>query len=82
MGINNKSVENNYFCVSNAILVSGMCNEFHWTSEISKIRYTRDHFTINIMMFKHIFETIALEKPAFISLSTKKYFKTECCEIC
>ena len=60
-GNNNKSVENKYFCVSNAILVGGMCYEFHWTSGISKIRYSRENFTVNIMIFKHIFQTIALE---------------------
>ena len=75
MDINNRSVENNYFCISNAILVGGMCYEFHWTSGISKIKYSKDNFTVNIMIFKHIFETIALENQFLSAFLQKNILK-------
>ena len=59
--INMESVENNYFCAGNAILVNDTCYEFCWTSALNKADGVKEKFRGNIMIFTHVFESIALE---------------------
>ena len=57
----NKKDKNKYICASNAILVYDMCYEFHWVSNISSPEYFNKYSNVDIMIFKYIFEAIALE---------------------
>ena len=54
-------VKNNYFCGSNAFLVDGNCYEFLLTFGINYTRCPSEDLRKDIMIFKHIFEAIALE---------------------
>ena len=56
-----RNVNNRYFCGSNKFSVDGYCFEFLWTSGISHVGCPREDFRMDIMILKHIFETIALE---------------------
>ena len=57
---NNISVKRKHFCTSNANLVHGTCYDFQWSDSIVN-RYTSKAIKIDIMIFKYIFEAIALE---------------------
>ena len=49
------------FCARSAILVHGICYEFHWISRSYHYWCPRKFFKKDILIFKHIFEVIALE---------------------
>ena len=66
-----ESVKNNYFCAANAILVNDACYEFFWTSALNKADFAKGKFKGDIMTFKHIFESIALENKILSVFSQK-----------
>ena len=66
------------FCARSAILVHVICYEFHWISRSYNYRCPRKFFSRDILIFKHIFEVIALENTilsAFVP-KDKKTMKT------
>ena len=70
--VQRKSVGIIEFCTRSEILVYGICYEFHWTSR-SYYECVRKSFNKD-MIFKHIFEVIALENTiisAFVPKDTK-----------
>ena len=70
---NNISVKRKHFCTSNTILVNSICYDFQWSDSIIN-RYTSKDIKINIMIFKYIFEAIALEDrqlSAFVKYNLK-----------
>ena len=56
-----KSMGIREFCTKSAILVLGICYEFHWISRSYYYECARTFFSKDILIFKHIFEVIALE---------------------
>ena len=72
--ISNTNVESRHFCASNAFLVLGNCYDFLWNHGNTNIACLRENFKVNIMIFKHIFEVIALEDrhlSAFVKYNIK-----------
>ena len=61
VNINNRSLKNRHFCGTNALFVDGMCYDFHWTQVNIDFICARKYIKVDIMIFKHIFEAIALE---------------------
>ena len=59
--INSISLKRKHFCTSNAILVDGICYNFQWSDSNTNTRCTSENIKIDIMIFKCIFEAIALE---------------------
>ena len=59
--VQRKSVGISEFCARSAILVHGICYEFHWISRSYHYWCSRKFFSRDILIFKHIFEVIALE---------------------
>ena len=62
------------FCAKSAVLVTGICYEFHWISRNYYYECTRKFFSRDILIFKHIFEVIALENTilsAFVPKDNK-----------
>ena len=69
-----KSIGISEFCTNSAILVHGICYEFHWISRSYYYEYARTFFSKDILIFKHIFEVIALENTilsAFVPKNKK-----------
>ena len=60
-----------FLCTSNAILVYDMCYEFYWVSNISSPEYLNKYSNVDIMIFKYIYEAIALESK-YISIFVRK----------
>ena len=72
--VQRKSVGITEFCVGSAILVHRICYEFHWISKSYYYEYGRTFFRKDILIFKHIFEVIALENTilsAFVPKDNK-----------
>ena len=72
--INEKHLKNKNLCASNAILVHGKCYHFYWISGIYQEICSGEKFKEDIMIFKHIFEAVALENrflSAFVQINSK-----------
>ena len=68
---NSNFVDNRYICTSNAILVNDICYEFYWVSNISSPMFSTKYIHIDIMIFRYIFESIALESK-YLSAFVKR----------
>ena len=64
-------VKNKYFCALNGILVYDMCYGFHLVSNISNLESVNKYSDVDIMIFRNIFEAIALESM-YLSAFVKK----------
>ena len=73
--ISNMGLKSSHFCVTNAILIDGMCFEFLWTHGNTSFTCVKEDIKIDIMIFKHIFEAIALEDK-HLSAFVKDHIET------
>ena len=64
-------VNNKFYCALNGILVYDMCYGFHWVSNISNPESVNKYSDVDIMIFRNIFEAIALESM-YLSAFVKK----------
>ena len=76
--INNSTLKRIYFCESDAILVNGKCYHFLCTHRNTLITCMRENIKVDIMIFKHVFEAIALEDmhlSAFTTMSSVTFIQ-------